>query len=59
MRRTDQLSKEERLARIRSGEREWFGPLVRKYERELYGYLRRYVGDADLAVPGACRVKRR
>ncbi len=41
---------EELLARIRAGEREWFGPLVRKYERELFGYLRRYVGDADLAA---------
>ena len=46
----DELADEELLARIRSGEREWFGPLVRKYERELYGYLRRYVGDADLAA---------
>ena len=26
-----------------------FGVLVRRYERELYGYLRRYVGDSDLA----------
>lgn len=26
-----------------------FGPLVRRYERELYGYLRRYLGDDDLA----------
>ncbi len=40
---------EELLARVRAGDREWFGPLVRRYERELYGYLRRYVGDADLA----------
>ena len=22
---------------------------MRRYERELYGYLRRYLGDADLA----------
>ena len=41
---------EDLLARIRAGEREWFGPLVRKYERELFGYLRRYVGDGDLAA---------
>jgi len=46
----DELTDEDLLARIRAGEREWFGPLVRKYERELYGYLRRYVGDADLAA---------
>lgn len=26
-----------------------FGALVRRYERELYGYLRRYLGDASLA----------
>src|SRR5262249_49967049 len=28
---------------------EAFGALVRRYERELYGYLRRYLGDASLA----------
>lgn len=37
------------LARLRSGEREVFGTLVRRYERELFGYLRRYLGDDDLA----------
>lgn len=26
-----------------------FGTLVRRYERELFGYLRRYLGDDDLA----------
>jgi RNA polymerase sigma-70 factor (ECF subfamily) len=26
-----------------------FGPLVRRYERELFGYLKRYLGDDDLA----------
>jgi RNA polymerase sigma-70 factor (ECF subfamily) len=26
-----------------------FGALVRRYERELFGYLRRYLGDDDLA----------
>src|SRR6516225_10894902 len=40
---------EELLARFRRGQREAFGMLVRRYERELYGYLRRYLGDADLA----------
>ena len=40
---------EQLLARFRDGDREVFGPLVRRYERELFGYLRRYVGDDDLA----------
>jgi RNA polymerase sigma-70 factor (ECF subfamily) len=40
---------EQLLARLRDGDREVFGPLVRRYERELFGYLRRYVGDDDLA----------
>lgn len=40
---------EQLLARLRSGDREVFGPLVRRYEREMYGYLRRYLGDDDLA----------
>jgi RNA polymerase sigma-70 factor, ECF subfamily len=42
-------SDEKLLARLREGEREAFGPLVRRYERELFGYLRRYLGDDDLA----------
>ncbi len=42
-------SDEQLLARLREGDREVFGPLVRRYERELYGYLRRYLGDDDLA----------
>jgi RNA polymerase sigma-70 factor (ECF subfamily) len=37
------------LALFRRGQREAFGVLVRRYERELYGYLRRYLGDASLA----------
>jgi RNA polymerase sigma-70 factor (ECF subfamily) len=40
---------EKLLARLREGEREAFDPLVRRYERELFGYLRRYLGDDDLA----------
>ncbi len=31
------------------GDREAFETLVRRYERELYHYLRRYLGDAQLA----------
>src|SRR5690349_16677200 len=42
-------SDEELLLRFRKGQREAFGQLVRRYERELYGYLRRYLGDANLA----------
>src|SRR6185312_15649144 len=40
---------EQLLTRLRDGERQVFGTLVRRYERELFGYLRRYVGDEDLA----------
>jgi len=42
-------SDEDLLARFRTGETEAFGALVRRYEKELFGYLRRYLGDADLA----------
>src|SRR5439155_20147229 len=42
-------SDEDLLTRLRNGQRDVFGPLVRKYERELFGYLRRYLGDDDLA----------
>jgi RNA polymerase sigma-70 factor, ECF subfamily len=42
-------SDENLLARLREGEQAVFGPLVRRYERELFGYLRRYLGDDDLA----------
>src|SRR6478736_9046340 len=42
-------SDEELLLRFRRGETEAFGILVRRYERELYGYLRRYLGDGSLA----------
>ncbi len=42
-------SDEDLLVRFRRGQTEAFGVLLRRYERELYGYLRRYVGDASLA----------
>ncbi len=42
-------SDEELLTRFCKGQTEAFGALVRRYERELYGYLRRYLGDAHLA----------
>ena len=52
MQSTDPLttcSDEELLQRFRRGQTEAFGLLVRRYERELYGYLRRYLQDASLA----------
>ncbi len=45
----DLCSDEELLSRYCRGDTETFGVLVRRYERELYGYLRRYLGDATLA----------
>lgn len=40
---------EELMRRFRRGQSEAFGVLVRRYERELFGYLRRYLGDGSLA----------
>jgi RNA polymerase sigma-70 factor, ECF subfamily len=40
---------EELLLRFQGGHRDAFGVIVRRYERELFGYLRRYLGDGDLA----------
>jgi RNA polymerase sigma-70 factor (ECF subfamily) len=42
-------SDEELMNRFCRGQKEAFGVLLRRYERELYGYLRRYLGDATLA----------
>jgi RNA polymerase sigma-70 factor (ECF subfamily) len=42
-------SDEDLFARAQGGEEAAFAALVRRYERELYGYLRRYLGDATLA----------
>ena len=42
-------SDEDLLVRFCRGETAAFGILVRRYERELYGYLRRYLGDGSLA----------
>jgi RNA polymerase sigma-70 factor (ECF subfamily) len=45
-----QLSDEQLLLRYRQdGERDVFAELVRRYERELYSYLRRYLGNAEMA----------
>jgi RNA polymerase sigma-70 factor (ECF subfamily) len=46
----DRPSDEDLLARLRAGQRDVFGTLVHRYERELYGYLRRYLGDEELAA---------
>lgn len=40
---------EDLLTQFRAGQSEAFGVLVRRYERELFGYLRRYLGDSNLA----------
>jgi RNA polymerase sigma-70 factor (ECF subfamily) len=42
-------SDEDLLVRFCRGQSEAFGVLLGRYERELYGYLRRYLGDSDLA----------
>ena len=45
------LSDEQLLLRYRQGgQRELFAMLVRRYERELFNYLRRYLGDAGMAL---------
>lgn len=42
-------SDEDLLGQFRDGRRDAFAVLVRRYQGELYGYLRRYLGDATLA----------
>lgn len=44
------LSDEELLLRLQQGDRMALDPLVRRYERELFGYLSRYLGDEELAA---------
>ena len=43
------VSDEKLIAEARTGNQGAFNSLVGRYEKELYGYLRRYVGDATLA----------
>ena len=46
----EELTDEQLLHNYRdSGDRELFARLVRRYERELYAYLRRYLGNAEMA----------
>ena len=45
-----QMSDEELLVSYReTGDRELFTLLMQRYERELYSYLRRYLGNAEMA----------
>jgi RNA polymerase sigma-70 factor (ECF subfamily) len=37
------------LGYCKTGDRDLFAELVRRYERELFSYLRRYLGDAEMA----------
>ena len=48
-RSVNECSDEELLSQFCLGKTEAFGVLVHRYERELYGYLQRYLGDRDLA----------
>lgn len=44
------LSDEELLVRYaQTGQRELFAELLQRYERELFSYLRRYLGESELA----------
>ena len=43
------VSDESLLAKVRDGDRAAYTDLLRRYEGELYGYLRRYLGREDLA----------
>jgi RNA polymerase sigma-70 factor (ECF subfamily) len=48
--REPHLTDEELLVSYRrTGRRHLFAQLVHRYERELYSYLRRYLGDAEMA----------
>ncbi len=49
-RHVDQISDEQLLLRYReSGDRDVFARLVQRYEHELYNYLYRYMGNAEMA----------
>jgi len=50
MQQPSSLSDEELLLAYREkGDADLFSELVHRYERELYSYLRRYLGDAEMA----------
>jgi RNA polymerase sigma-70 factor (ECF subfamily) len=44
-----ECSDEELLTQFCLGQMEAFGALVKRYEKELFGYLHRYLGDKSLA----------
>ncbi len=46
---TDWTDEQLLLAYRESGDEQMFAELVHRYERELYSYLRRYLGDAEMA----------
>jgi RNA polymerase sigma-70 factor, ECF subfamily len=46
---SSQTDEELLLAYRESGDADLFAELVRRYERELFSYLRRYLGDAEMA----------
>ena len=46
---TDWTDEQLLLAYRESGDEQVFAELVNRYERELYNYLRRYLGDAEMA----------
>ncbi|MEZ6113378.1 MAG: sigma-70 family RNA polymerase sigma factor [Pirellulaceae bacterium] len=49
-RSTSPVTDEQLLLEYRqTGNRDLFAALVRRYEREMYSYLRRYLGDAEMA----------
>src|SRR6478672_10341089 len=48
-RSSSQTDEELLLAYRESGDADLFAELVRRYERELFSYLRRYLGDAEMA----------
>ncbi len=48
-RKFSSLSDEQLLMHLQRGRREALDELIRRYEHELYGYLRRYTGDDELA----------
>lgn len=47
---TDPRPDEDLLAALRGGDKSALGPLVKRYERELFGYLARYLRDETLAA---------
>lgn len=47
---TSDVSDESLIAQYRdTGDRHLYETLIRRYEREIYSYLRRYIGNAELA----------